>query len=71
VSEISSRFSRGMSMPAMRAISDSSSSALALLVAGVLADHLDAPVPADHLALLAHLLDAGSNLHGNNLSGLT
>jgi hypothetical protein len=38
-------------------------SALALLVPGVRADDLDAPVATDHLALLAHLLDARSNLH--------
>ncbi|GCE75356.1 hypothetical protein CBZ_04120 [Cellulomonas biazotea] len=38
-------------------------SALALLVAQVLADHLDATVPADHLALVADLLDAGLDLH--------
>jgi hypothetical protein len=63
VSEISSRFSRGMSMPAMRAML-LPSSALALLVPRVLADDHDATVPADDLALLAHLLDAGSDLHG-------
>src|SRR5579883_1425738 len=38
-------------------------SALPLLVTGVLADHEDAPVAADHLALLAHRLHAGSYLH--------
>ena len=38
-------------------------SALALLVARVFADDDDPPVPADHLALLTHRLDAGSNLH--------
>jgi hypothetical protein len=54
-----------MSMPAMRAISPALSSALALLVARVLADHHDASVPTDDLALLAHLLDAGSDLHGD------
>src|SRR5579883_616045 len=37
--------------------------ALPLLVAGVLADHHDAPVAADHLALLADGLDARSDLH--------
>ncbi len=40
-----------------------SSSALPLLVAGVLTDDLDAPVPTDHTALLAHRLDARSDLH--------
>jgi len=39
-------------------------SALALLVAQVLADHHDPPVATDHLALLAHRLDAGLDLHG-------
>ncbi|GHS85279.1 hypothetical protein AGMMS50218_02370 [Actinomycetota bacterium] len=38
-------------------------SALALLVTQVLADHLDATVPADDLALVADLLDAGLDLH--------
>jgi hypothetical protein len=38
-------------------------SALTLLVTRVLADHPDASVPADDLALLADLLDAWSNLH--------
>ena len=38
-------------------------SALALLVAQVLADHHDPTVAADHLALVADLLDARLNLH--------
>src|SRR5215207_3505436 len=38
--------------------------ALALLVAQVLADHHDPPVPADHLALVADRLDARIDLHG-------
>src|SRR5947209_1299100 len=38
--------------------------ALALLVAQVLADHHDPPVPADHLALVTDLLDARLDLHG-------
>ena len=38
--------------------------ALALLVAGVGADDLHAPVAADHLALLTDSLDARTNLHG-------
>jgi hypothetical protein len=37
--------------------------ALALLVTRVGADDLDAPVAADHLALLTDSLDAGTNLH--------
>src|SRR5690606_18160635 len=38
-------------------------SALALLVAQVVADHHDATVPADRLALVADLLDARLDLH--------
>jgi hypothetical protein len=38
-------------------------SALTLLVTQVLADHHDPAVTADHLALVADLLDAGMNLH--------
>ena len=38
-------------------------SALTLLVAQVLADHHDPAMTADHLALVADLLDAGLNLH--------
>src|SRR6476619_5975338 len=38
-------------------------SALALLVAGVLADHHDAAVATDHLALVTDLLDARVDLH--------
>jgi hypothetical protein len=52
-----------MSTPEIRATSVVSWSALALLVPGVLADHQDPPVPADHLALLAHRLDTRSHLH--------
>ena len=37
--------------------------ALALLVAWVLADHHDATVATDDLALVANLLDAWVNLH--------
>src|SRR5471032_3346285 len=37
--------------------------ALTLFVAGVLADDHDPPVTADHLALVADLLDAGLDLH--------
>jgi len=62
VSEITNRFSRGMSTPEIRAMV--TFLALSLLVARVLADDLDSPVTADHLALLTDLLDAGSNLHG-------
>src|SRR5262245_5472180 len=49
-----------MSTPAIRAIG---SSALPLLVARVRADDADRAVTADHLALLAHLLDARTYLH--------
>jgi len=41
-------------------------SALPLLVARVFADHHDASVPADHLALVAHALDARLNLHASS-----
>ena len=37
--------------------------ALALLVTGILADDPDDALATDHLALGAHCLDAGSNLH--------
>src|SRR5712691_6512161 len=97
VSDTSSRFSRGMSTPAIRAISiapfaaaqdtgaaaarsacsaarrpfgpvlasrySRSSSPLPLLVARVTADDPHRAVPADHLALLAHLLDRRTDLH--------
>src|SRR6478735_9365675 len=59
VSEISRRFSLGMSTPASLAIS---LLALPLLVARVLADDPHRTVAADHLALLAHLLDRRSDL---------
>src|SRR5947209_20401965 len=49
-----------MSTPEIRAIV---SLALTLLVARVAADDHHATVATDHLALLAHLLDAGSDLH--------
>src|SRR5664279_6427640 len=59
-----------MSTPEMRATCSSFSrtpdplpSTLALLVARVLADDDDLPVPADHFALFTHRLDARSNLH--------
>jgi hypothetical protein len=42
--------------------------ALTLLVAQVLADHHDPTVTADHLALLADLLDARLNLHVSPIS---
>src|SRR5215831_13911144 len=64
VSAISSRFSRGMSTPAIRAMNRLlRPSALPLLVARVVADDAHGTVPADHLALVAHLLDRRSNLH--------
>src|SRR5688500_9426226 len=57
---MTSRFSRGMSTPAMRAIG----SALPLLVSGAGgADDHHPAVAADDLALLAHRLDARSYLH--------
>src|SRR3954462_2710957 len=60
VSEISSRFSRGMSTPAIRAMH----LPLNLLVARVRADDPHLAVAADHLAVLAHTLDRRSYLHG-------
>src|SRR5579872_4901673 len=50
-------------------VSVSLRSALTLLVAGVVADHHDASVAADDLALLADRLDAGSHLHCLVLTG--
>src|SRR4051812_20875160 len=50
-----------------RTCSSVRASALALLVAQVLADHHDATVPADDLALVADLLDAGLDLHASAL----
>src|SRR3954454_1064938 len=51
-----------MSTPAIRATLDLLST-LPLLVAGVLADHAHHAVAPDHLALVAHRLDAGKDLH--------
>src|SRR6476469_8520213 len=51
-----------MSTPAMRATFDLLST-LPLLVAGVLADHPHHAVAPDDLALVAHRLDAGTDLH--------
>src|SRR4051795_3418612 len=62
VSATSTRFSRGMSMPAMRAIR----SALPLLVLGVRADDHHGPVPADHFAVVTARLDRRSDLHGRS-----
>jgi hypothetical protein len=53
VSDTSSRFSRGMSTPAIRAMA---LLALPLLVARIGADDPHRAVAADHLALLAHSL---------------
>src|SRR5512143_2132526 len=55
----STRFSRGMSTPAMRAIA----SALPLLVLGVGADHHHGAVAPDDLAVVATRLDGRSDLH--------
>src|SRR3954447_6299387 len=55
----SMRFSRGMSMPAIRAIA----SALPLLVLGVLADDHHGAVAPDDLAVVAPRLDGRSDLH--------
>src|SRR5690606_14499412 len=45
-------------------------SALALLVARVLADHHDAAVATDHLALVTDLLHARVDLHRDSLSSV-
>ena len=52
-----------LSKPAMSCSAGRPRSALALLVAQVLADDHDPPVTADHLALVADLLDARLDLH--------
>src|SRR5207253_5916124 len=57
---ISTRLSRGMSTPAMRAMPDLP---LPLLVLGVVADHPDSAVALDDLAAVTHLLDRCSHLH--------
>src|SRR3954454_8724525 len=62
VSEISSRFSRGMSTPAIRAMLNLSLT-LALLVPRVVADDAHRTVAANHLALVAHLFDRRPDLH--------
>src|SRR6187551_963604 len=66
VSEISNRFSRGMSTPEIRAML---LLALTLLVARVDADDPHRAVAADHLALVAHLLDRRSDLHRASFAG--
>src|ERR671915_2052567 len=60
VRPISTRLLSGMLTPAIRAIAPLP---LPLLVPRVLADHEDAPVAADDLALFAHRLDRRSYLH--------
>src|SRR3954453_18657565 len=59
VRDTSTRFSRGMSIPAIRAIA----SALPLLVLGVLADDHHGAVAPDDLAVVAPRLDGRSDLH--------
>src|SRR5215203_2472308 len=54
--------------PGGRRITEVCRSALALLVAQVLADHHDPAVTADHLALVADRLDARVDLHGRAIS---
>src|SRR5215208_6235855 len=61
VRPISTRLLSGMLTPAMRATADLP---LPLLVSRVLADHQDAAMPADDLALLTHRLDRWTYLHG-------
>src|SRR5918996_5445690 len=60
VSPISTRLLSGMLTPAIRA---KVLLPLPLLVSWVRADHEDAAMPADDLALLAHRLDRRSYLH--------
>src|SRR6516165_2256982 len=62
VSAISSRFSRGMSTPLIRAMLRSFLT-LPLLVARVVADHPDDTAAPDDLAFLADRLHARPNLH--------
>ena len=52
-----------LSRPWKKSAARAGESALTLLVTQVLADHHDPAVTADHLALVADLLDAGMNLH--------
>ena len=59
---MSSRFSRGMSTPAIRAMS-----ALPLLVTRVGADNHDAPMATDHFAVITHFLNAGFDLQRDYL----
>jgi hypothetical protein len=63
VSEISNRFSRGMSTPEIRANVGAPVLALALLVPRVRTDDTHRSVATDHLALLADLLDRRSDFH--------
>src|SRR3954447_16743719 len=64
VRPISTRFSRGRLMPAMRAIR--LLLALPLLVTRVRADDHDGAGPTDRPALLAHRLDARPDLHDSS-----
>src|SRR6476660_1247895 len=61
VRPISTRLLRGMLTPAIRA--KALYLPLSLLVSWIRADHENAPVAADDLALLAHRLDRRSYLH--------
>src|SRR5690348_12329238 len=63
VRPISTRFSRGMLTPAIRAIDRFLSLSLSLLVSGVRADDQHVAVPADDAALLTHRTDARTNFH--------
>src|SRR3972149_9314010 len=60
-SAASTRFSRGRSTPAIRAIGRLLP--LLLLVFGVLADDVHSPSPLDHLTLLTHPPDRRSDFH--------
>jgi hypothetical protein len=58
-----------MSTPAIRAMIDPPPSALALLVAWVLADHAHRAAASDDLALVTLLLDGRVHLHGGSSFG--
>src|SRR5437899_667341 len=64
VNATSTRFSRGRSTPAIRAMP----LPLPLLVARVRADDHHDAAATDHLALLAHLADARTYLHRSSVS---
>src|SRR5215510_9578909 len=52
--------------PVTQRLKTATQSTLALLVAGVGADHVDHPAAAHDLAVLADLLDGSTNLHDSS-----